>query len=92
MRLQFKADPNCKFCHGSGTVVDRVPYGSTTAEMTSECECAVGLLSSDQYNLYFADIDSGDYDVIPADEYLQRFENHETPLGEQLDSLGELED
>mgnify|MGYP001559827448 FL=1 len=29
----------CKFCHGSGTVYDTVPYGSTTAQMPSDCDC-----------------------------------------------------
>ena len=32
-------NPNCSFCHGSGTVYDIVPYGSTTASMPSNCVC-----------------------------------------------------
>ena len=33
-------DPNCPYCHGTGTVYDEVDYGSTTVQMVSPCECA----------------------------------------------------
>ena len=32
-------NPNCPFCHGTGTVYDNVPYGSTTASMPGDCNC-----------------------------------------------------
>ena len=40
-------NPNCKFCHGSGTVYDIVDYGSTTASMPSDCGCVDEQLPED---------------------------------------------
>jgi hypothetical protein len=37
----MKADPKCKYCKGTGTVVDWVDYGSTRVSMSSQCDCAV---------------------------------------------------
>ena len=34
-----KPNPDCSYCHGTGTVYDSVPYGSTNVSMPSECEC-----------------------------------------------------
>ena len=39
MIYKVTANPNCKYCHGSGTVYDTVPYGSTTASLPSNCNC-----------------------------------------------------
>lgn len=30
---------SCRSCRGTGTIIDIVPYGSTTAELKSGCEC-----------------------------------------------------
>lgn len=30
---------NCKFCHGSGSVVEYHPYGATVAGETLICDC-----------------------------------------------------
>jgi hypothetical protein len=35
------ADPQCKFCRGTGVVTDSVPYGMGNVGMDSPCECAV---------------------------------------------------
>lgn len=37
--IKVKPDPNCKYCHGSGEVLDWVDYGSTTISMPSLCNC-----------------------------------------------------
>jgi len=36
---KITANEDCHYCHGSGTVYDSVPYGSTTADMPSTCGC-----------------------------------------------------
>lgn len=36
---QGKPDPNCRYCRGTGQVVDYVPYGDTSVPMYTECEC-----------------------------------------------------
>lgn len=33
------ADPQCKFCRGTGVVTDSVPYGMGNVGMDSPCEC-----------------------------------------------------
>ena len=33
------ANPECKYCHGTGIVYDWVPYGSTNVRMETECDC-----------------------------------------------------
>lgn len=35
------ADPDCKFCHGTGEVIDLVPrpFGPGMVQMPSACEC-----------------------------------------------------
>lgn len=40
MTKQFvKPDPDCKLCHGTGSVVDRVDYGDDIAHMFTFCDC-----------------------------------------------------
>ena len=39
MIYKVTPNPGCKHCRGSGTVYDTVPYGSTTAQMPSDCSC-----------------------------------------------------
>jgi len=105
-KIQLKANPNCKTCHGSGFYYEHHPYGSTTATETLECECATEFLSEEEYAKVSSDIDDGNYEVVPSDEWNNQMsafakqenefdnqqDNHDTPLGEQYDSMGELED
>jgi hypothetical protein len=37
--MKIKPKKNCKWCCGSGIVYDSVPYGSTSADLDSCCEC-----------------------------------------------------
>jgi hypothetical protein len=36
---KIKPKPGCKYCNGSGEVVDWVDYGSTQVPLTSLCSC-----------------------------------------------------
>lgn len=40
-RNEYGADPECQACHGTGTVVDRVPrpFGPGNVGVTTACEC-----------------------------------------------------
>ena len=49
--IELKADKNCKFCHGSGTVYDWVPYGSTNVSMPSDCECVFDSATDEELKL-----------------------------------------
>lgn len=40
---QDYANPDCYYCHGSGTVIDWVPYGDGNVPMTTICECVANL-------------------------------------------------
>lgn len=72
--LQFRADPKCNCCGGKGYVTDHVPYGSTSASFDSECDCAVELLTPEEYARCAADIDDGNYEVIPSVEWEKEME------------------
>lgn len=36
---EYKANPDCHWCHGAGTVYDWVPYGMGEVQMPTPCEC-----------------------------------------------------
>ncbi len=59
------AKKNCKFCHGDGTFYDTVPYGSTTAQLPSDCEC----IFEDIDDITWGKIEHGaDYEILPSEE------------------------
>lgn len=68
MKYTLHAVKNCRYCHGSGTVYDTVDYGSTTAQMSSDCDCAF-----DQLPESFDDL-TDDYEIIPVYEMAEETE------------------
>jgi hypothetical protein len=48
---KIQADPNCKSCHGSGTVVEYHPYGSTVAGESLTCDCVMEQLPEEYDSL-----------------------------------------
>ena len=57
MKIQLKAQDDCKYCHGSGSNVT----------MTGDCDCAIKALSNEEYSKISSDIDDGNYEIIPSD-------------------------
>ncbi len=55
---RFRANPACPYCHGSGMVVESVPYGDTWVSMPAGCSCVepAEVIEDDQ--------DSGDGDEV----------------------------
>ena len=48
-----KASADCKVCKGRGVVMDRVPYGSTTTNLVSVCDCVLNQLPEDDPDMEF---------------------------------------
>lgn len=54
-------DPACRVCGGEGVVYDSVDYGSTTAQLPSECECVRPVNDAD-----WDAFNSGDCEIVFA--------------------------
>lgn len=61
--ITIEAYPDCNVCHGSGQMVDSVPYGSTYVSMYTPCEACIERAEAD--GLFVDDGDS-DVEVVPA--------------------------
>ena len=58
--IAIVARRDCRYCHGSGTVYDTVDYGSTTAQMPSDCEDCISAGWPEGAD------DDAEYEIVPA--------------------------
>lgn len=77
---KITADSNCKFCHGSGTVTEYHPYGSTVAAENLTCDCVTEQLT-EEFNDYTDEIEviqtnwqGSDGPEFEYDDYLDLYE------------------
>ena len=62
MKTQFiTPNPDCPDCFGTGEVTDIVPYGSTTANLISWCECVEKQADEDTDEIV---IEEADHDTL----------------------------
>ncbi len=63
--MKVMAYSTCPACHGTGEVVDYVPYGDTSVPMPSACDDCIsraisdGLLTEDEQDFYLVPNDGG---------------------------------
>ena len=65
-KLVLRPSESCSYCHGSGTVYDTVPWGSTTAQMPSTCECVHDSAPADATD---EEMDNAEIDTSAADDW-----------------------
>ena len=68
MALRISPESSCKYCHGSGEVVDWVPWGNTDAAMTETCHCVTEQIPEGHENDHII-IDTLRLRVRPAPEF-----------------------
>lgn len=65
--LTLYAKPDCPRCDGTGTIYNIVPYGSTTATETLDCDCPFEELDEELLDA----IDAGEIEItiLPAPQW-----------------------